>query len=81
MTAEALQTILDLQKKVDEYERFHLDLVLLLVPNRRKQIKELAFIPRLDHTEDYIYSEVKKMIENENNETKGNGNEDGKIID
>jgi hypothetical protein len=66
MTSEALQKILELQKKVDEYERFHLDLMFLLDVNRRKQIKEIAHIPKLDDTEDYIYSEVKKLIENEN---------------
>jgi hypothetical protein len=66
MTAEALQLILDLQKKVEVYERFHIDLLFLLKNEGNGKI----FMPKIeDKTASWVYSEVQKLIEgkNENN--------------
>jgi hypothetical protein len=67
MTAEALQTILDLQKKVVEYERFHLDLLFLL--HKGKKVGYECTIPEIDHTESEIYNRVKDLVK------KGKGKE------
>jgi hypothetical protein len=63
MTAEALQKILDLQRKVDIYERLHLDLLFLL----KNKGNGKAFIPKIeDETANWVYSEVKKLIKRKN---------------
>jgi hypothetical protein len=63
MTAEALQKILDLQKKAEIYERFHLDLLFLL----RRKATGKVFIPKIeDEVASFVYSEVEKIIEGEN---------------
>ena len=58
MTAEALQLILDLQKKVDMYERAFLDLLFVLKqgkPNIPKQDNEIV---------GFVFEEIIKLKNN-----------------
>jgi hypothetical protein len=64
MTADALQIILDLQKQVDEWERFHIDLFFLLFDE--KNVGYDCAIPELDYTEREIYKRVKELVKGKN---------------
>jgi len=62
MTAEALQLILDLQKKVEKYERFHFDLIFML----GKKNTKIVVPPLEDDLLSIIYQDTKKLIEGKN---------------